>query len=88
MHAYEKEYAAQVVKIEGLRSQPAFCPHELAKQEEVLQETGNLLPSCRQRIEQAREDLQALLARHQPSDFDSALHAEAVTYLQATPGEE
>lgn len=88
MHAYEQEYAAQAAKIERLRHQPACCPHELSKQEEVLQETGNLLPSCRQRIEQAREDLQALLARHQPSDFDSTLCAEAATYLQAAPGKE
>lgn len=83
MHAYEQEHAVQTAKIERMRRQPACCPHELAKQEEVLRETGDLLPSCRQRIEQAQEDLRAFLTSHPPSDLDPVLHAEATACLQA-----
>lgn len=55
------EYQKQEERVAALQADPNCCPHELAKQKEVLEETARMLPSCRERISQAKNDLCSFL---------------------------
>ncbi|KAI9105957.1 tubulin-specific chaperone A [Phlyctochytrium arcticum] len=57
---YKKEYAAQEARIAKLVADGAD-EHDVRKQQEVLEETNQMLPDCRRRITSAHNDLLSTL---------------------------
>ena len=70
----------QSAKVEAMCS-AGTCPHERSKQMEVLKETRDMLPSCRERVEQAKLDLEKFIERHDKEDFGDALYEEACKFI-------
>lgn len=57
---YRRELEQQCAKVTEMRSSNS-CPHELAKQSEVADETHNMITECETRLATALQDLADML---------------------------
>merc|ERR1712086_26214 len=62
--AYKKENLKLQEKVDKLAADGA-CEHDVKKQKEVLDENSNIIPSCITRLQEAYENLYALMDEHE-----------------------
>lgn len=80
---YRQELLQQQQKVDKMAQDDAgSCPHELAKQREVLQETANIIPNSEERLQAAVDDLKLFVVcfvgintHFDRSDMHLALHS-------------
>lgn len=64
---YKKDCKQQSEKVEGMRaSGEVCCPHELAQQIKVMQETELMIRECEKKLDEARDDLREFLVHPFP----------------------
>ena len=67
MNMYKKEVATQRERIDKLKEEGADAA-DVRKQEEVLEESANMIPDTRKRLEAAHLELQELVVRQAASE--------------------
>jgi len=84
---YEAETQKEAAKIESLRASGA-CPHDVKQQENVASESAQMVPDCRQRLQHALADLEAVLVefeRHAAGRESAEVTAARAALKAASP---
>ncbi|CAM9606575.1 unnamed protein product [Chrysoparadoxa australica] len=79
---YEEEAATNEAKVQKMKDE-GMDSHDIAKQEEVLQESLMMIPDSTNRLEKALEDLRAFVEENRSDSglTKSAHYAEAMSIL-------
>eukprot|EP01031_Cornospumella_fuschlensis_P034481 gene34481-41747_t len=81
VESYEKEVITNEARVQKMRDDGRDI-YDIRKQEEVLQESYMMVPDSKNRLEQAKEELESLLEQYgEDASLDAAVVTEARSLL-------